>query len=95
MSYKIVDMVGMDDIPGWERQPPKWSDLVEKVLNMEPGQVLKLTFDDAKTAERARNAVRDAANLKARAIIVKTRVVKGQKSTTLYLARQHPVRPNK
>jgi hypothetical protein len=91
MSYKILKVVDADEVPDWERRPPKWSELVEAVLGLKPNQSLEVEFDDAKVAERARNAVRDAANLEARAVVVRTRVVKKEGGgAILYLTRVNP-----
>lgn len=89
-SYKIKHVVPADEVPGWERRPPKWDELVEAVLALEPNNSLEVYFDDVAEATRARNAVRDAANLRARAIVVATRLVKeGDDHATLFLTRVH------
>lgn len=88
MSYKIRKVVSAEDVPNWERRPPKWDELVEEVLSLEPGQSLEVEFDDYATADRARNAVRDTANLRAQTVIVTTRVIKQEdESALLYLTR--------
>jgi hypothetical protein len=94
MNYRIGKIVGANEVPDWERKPPKWTELVDAVMSLEPNQALTVEFDDEKTAERARNAVRDMANLKAKAIIVRTRLQTEENGTvTLYLTRVHPVHP--
>lgn len=89
-DYKILGIVEAQEIPRWERRPPKWSDLIDQVIALEPGKTIKLEFQDLKVAERARNAVRDGANLKARTVVVRTRLVKTEAGTAiLYLSRVH------
>lgn len=88
-GYRIVDVVDETEIPDWERRPPKWHELVDAVMALQPGQALTVQFDDAAVAERARNAVRDTANLKAKTVIVRTRLQKTKKGANLYLARVH------
>lgn len=86
--YKISGIVDNDEVPDWERRPAKWDDLVEAVLSLEPGKSLEIEFDDAGDAENARNAVRDRANLEARTIVCRTRLVSHDDgSGTLYLIR--------
>lgn len=92
MTYKILKVIDANEVPDWERRPAKWQDLVDKVFELEPGQTLTVLFDDVKTATRARNAVRDTANLKARAIIVRTRVTEQENDKAmLYLTRVKPI----
>lgn len=95
MPYKIVDVVDAEEIPGWERKPPKWQELVDEVEKLKPNQALKVRFGGRGEANRARNAVRDRVNLNARAIVVRTRVSVDPKTGeyTLYLAKTHPVVP--
>jgi hypothetical protein len=86
---KVVDAT---EVPTWERRAPKWNDLVDMALSLEPNTSLEVFFDDPKDAERARNAVRDQANLRARTIVLRTRiVVKPDKSGAIvYLTRVGP-----
>jgi hypothetical protein len=88
-EYRVIGVVE-DDVPDWQRRPPKWTQLVEEIINLEPGQKLVLEFDDVKTAERARNAVRDVANLRAKAIVVRTRLVEKNGRVRLWLIRVRP-----
>jgi hypothetical protein len=92
MAYRILSPIDSDEVPDWERRPPKWSDLVDAVMGLEPGQSIPVEFDDESAAERARNAVRDAANLQARAVVVRTRLQKHDKDggATLFLTKVHP-----
>jgi hypothetical protein len=91
MPYKIGKTIDASDVPDWVRTTPKWSELVDLALSLEPGQSTEIEFDNEKEAERARNAVRDQANLKARSIVVRTRVVGNEDgSSTLYIIRVHP-----
>lgn len=89
--YEIEDVVDESDVPGWERREPKWNELVETVLQLEPGRTLKISFDDPAVAERARNAVRDTANLRAGGVVVRTRlvIVEGERPT-VFLTRVNP-----
>jgi hypothetical protein len=90
MAYKILKVVDAEEVPDWERRPPKWDDLVDAVMDLEPNQSLEVSFDDSDVAERARNAVRDTANLRAKVVVVRTRVVKHDDgSAILYLTRVH------
>lgn len=90
MSYKI-SIVDASEVPDWERRPPKWADLTEQALALKPGQTMKLEFDDGQVGERARNAIRDMANLKAEQIVVRTRIVQKPKGgATVYIIRVHP-----
>lgn len=92
MSYRITGVVDDNSVPDWERTPPKWAELVQAVFDLEPGKSLTVKFDDRHSAERARNAVRDKTNLKAQAVICRTRLVEHDDgSATLYLVRLHPV----
>lgn len=93
MPYQIVDVIDADDIPGWERKPPKWQELVDAVGALKPDQALRVRFGSRGEANRARNAVRDRVNLNARAIVVRTRVSVDKKTGeyTLYLAKTHPL----
>jgi len=90
MPYKIVGE-GEDAVPGWDRRPPKWQELVDAVLALKPGRHIIIDFDSHTEARRASNAVRDQANLQERAVVVRTRVVKKEDgSATLYLIRVMP-----
>lgn len=90
-SYKIGNIISSDDVPDWERRPAKWSELVEAVFKLSPGQTITIHFDDATEAERARNAVRDQANLVAQEVVCRTRlVVRGDDKADLYLTRTFP-----
>jgi len=90
-SYKIGDIIDSNEVPDWERRPAKWSELVDAVFDLKPGQTITVHFDNAKEAERARNAVRDQANLIAETVVCRTRLIKreGDKAD-LYLTRVHP-----
>ena len=89
-SYKIGDTISSDQVPDWERRPAKWSELVDAVFDLEPGQTITIHFDNAKEAERARNAVRDQANLIAKSVICRTRLIKrDEDKADLYLTRVH------
>lgn len=92
MGYKIVKVVGSDKIPDWQRREPKWRDLEDAVMKLKPGESLEVYFDDAKVAERARNAVRDNANLHAKSIVVRTRILTSgsKEGATVWLTRVHP-----
>ena len=90
-QYKMLKVVDADQVPDWERRPPKWSELVDAVLELKAGQSLPVEFKSITEAERARNAVRDMANLKANAAVVRTRLVRQGDHATLYLIRVHPV----
>ncbi len=96
-DYKIQKVTTVDQVPDWERRPPKWAELVDAVLALEPNQTLEVFFDDPKVAERARNAVRDMANLKANAPIVRTRILYHQGETgegaLIYLMKTNPPTP--
>jgi gamma-glutamylcysteine synthetase len=87
--YKIEGVVPADEVPDWTRRESKWDEIVEKVLDLEPGKSLKVVFPDKKTADRARNAVRDAANLRlvGKEKILRTRMVKnkGKEDYTAFL----------
>lgn len=89
--YKITGRISADEVPDWARREPKWAELVEAVLSLEPGEVLRVEFQGAhevQEARRARNAVRDAANLKAGTAVVRTRLVEeNDELATLYLIR--------
>lgn len=88
MSYKVLKVIDSAQVPDWERRPAKWSDLVDAVMSIPKGDTLPVRFDDYKIARRAANAVRDTANLKARAVVVRTRVVAQEDgSAILYLTR--------
>lgn len=92
MPYKTLPIVDTDEVPDWHRREPKWTDLAEKVQKLEPGKSLPVLFDNEKEAKRAANAVRDRVNLRAKAVIVRTRLVKQPDGTIkLYLIRTHPV----
>jgi TusA-related sulfurtransferase len=91
-GYKVLGIVDYTEVPNWERRPPKWDELVQEVLQLKPGQTLEIFFDDPKEAERARNAVRDQANLEAEAVVVRTRLIKKDDGKALvYLTRLNPV----
>lgn len=89
-NYKVLGIVTAADIPDWERRPPKWADLAHQVMELQPGQTLTLFFENQNEAERARNAVRDTANLEAGAIVVRTRVVDKDEGAVVYLTRVVP-----
>ena len=97
MSYQIGKKIPADEVPNWERQPPKWSELVDAVFALEPGEAITVHFDDQKEAERARNAVRDQVNYLADDVICRTRLVKDKdgKGAKLYLARMHGTKDEK
>ena len=90
MPYQVKRVVQADEVPDWERRPPKWAELVDQVMSLEPGQSVEVFFDNPSEGERARNAVRDQANLKARAVVVRTRLVEVEGGATVYLTRVHP-----
>lgn len=89
-AYEDLGIVDDDDIPGWERTPPKWTALIDEIYNLEPGQTKKLFFEDKDEANRARNAVRDGVNLKARAGVCRTRVVVTHEGAYVWLTRTEP-----
>jgi Glu-tRNA(Gln) amidotransferase subunit E-like FAD-binding protein len=89
--YSVKGVVDADEVPDWERTQPKWTDLVDQVMALEPGQALQVEFTDQKAAERARNAVRDTANARARAVVVRTRLRKTKDGAMLYLTRVNPL----
>lgn len=92
MPYTIKRVIEADMVPDWNRTQPKWSELVEKVLSLKPNQSLEVEFDDPAQAARARDAVRDTANLQARAVIVRTRLVEKENGeATLFLIKVNPV----
>lgn len=94
MGYTILKPVDADEIPDWQRRPPKWSDLVDAVLELPVGKGIPVIFDDEAIAKRARNAVRDAANLREGEISVRTRLVQNNDgTTTLFLTRVNPPKP--
>jgi len=90
MPYQILRVVEATEVPDWERKAPKWEEIAEAVMDLQPNQSLEIQFDDDKEANRARNAVRDSVNLKANAIVVRTRVVRAddaKKGTKVYFIR--------
>lgn len=89
-NYKVLGIVSAADIPDWERRPTKWADLANQVMDLQPGQTLTLFFENQDEAERARNAVRDTANLSAGAIVVRTRLVEKEEGSVVYLTRVLP-----
>jgi len=92
-QYRVVRVISPKDVPGWDRRPPKWQEIADQVRELEPDKTLVLEFDDRDSAERARNAVRDALNLEARAVVVRTRVTDDKTSgkSLLYLTKLNPV----
>ena len=88
-TYDIQGIVSADDVPNWSRREPKWDELVQAVMQLEPGKSLVVAFPNTRTAERARNAIRDNVNLKfaekakkgGKAPLVRTRIAheKGDK----------------
>lgn len=74
--YTKQSLIDSTEVPDWKRREEKWSDLVEDVLQLEPGQTLPVLFDDPKAANRARNAVRDRANRLLNKAVIRTRLVK-------------------
>ena len=89
MSYKIIRTVKNADVPDWERRRPKWTELTEAVMELEPGRSLEIAFDNVKAAKRAGNAVRDQANV--RENVVRTRLIKNEDgSAILYLSKVLP-----
>jgi hypothetical protein len=90
MAYKILPQIEADEVPDWKRREPKWSELVDAVLALTPGKTLPVLFDDIKVAKMARNAVRDMANMRAKRIVVRTRLEKQDNGTAkLFLTRLH------
>jgi len=88
MPYRKLRVVEATEVPGWERRPPKWQEIAQEVMNLEVGKTAVYAFDDINEAERARNAVRDAVNLEARSVVVRTRVVETKNDgATLYLTK--------
>jgi hypothetical protein len=61
-EYTRMGVVDIDKIPGWVRRPHRWDDLVEDVLNLEPGHAVIYSFSSVNEARRASNSVRDRAN---------------------------------
>jgi hypothetical protein len=62
--YNIEGIVSADDVPNWARREPKWDELVNEVMKLEAGKSLRVAFPNVKTANRARNAIRDNVNLR-------------------------------
>jgi hypothetical protein len=85
--FKIKGVVDAETVPSWTRRESKWEDLVEAVLNLAPGKSLEVEFPDKRTAERARNAVRDTANLRLGKPLVRTRIVEeeGSEEVTAFI----------
>ena len=75
-TYRKLDIIDASDVPEWQRREPKWDELVQDVLSLEPGQSLPVLFDSNKAAQRARNAVRDRANAILRKPVIRTRLIK-------------------
>jgi len=90
-NYTITGVVSTGEIPNWARRKPKWKELVQAVLDLEPGTSLTVVFENKKTAVRACNAVRDDANRRLKAAAVRTRVVtEADGKAMAYLARLFP-----
>jgi hypothetical protein len=91
MPYKKMRVVDADEVPDWQRREPKWDELTRDVLNLEPGKSLPVLFDTFQEAKRASNAVRENVNLIAKAVIVRTRLVrKDDGGAELFFIRTHP-----
>lgn len=90
MAYKVLPKVDMDDVPDWDRRERKWEDIVNMALNLEPGKTIPLLFDTHREAKRARNAVRDAVNLRVGKVVLRTRIVLNDDGTAiLYMSKLH------
>lgn len=73
--YQKLNIISATDITDWQRREPKWEELVQDVLNLEPGEALPVVFENRKEANRARNAVRDRANRILNEPVIRTRLV--------------------
>jgi hypothetical protein len=62
-GYTIVQEYDAGEVPTWVRRQPKYTDLVEAILKLKPGQTLKVIFDNGKIATTARNTIRDHINM--------------------------------
>jgi len=82
-GYEILRPVDATTVPDWERRPAKWAELTDAVLKLEPGKALPVKFQSIEEAERARNAVRDAVNMRAEAVVVRTRMEKQEDDTAI------------
>lgn len=92
--YTILGVIDADEVPDWERRRPKWDELIDAVMALEPNKTIEIAFPSAREAKRASNAVRDGANLRAEAVVVRTRVVynkEDDEGATLFLTRVKPI----
>ena len=91
-GYKIEGLVDSDEIPDWARRPAKWADLIEAVMELEPGgRSLQVEFEDEGVANKARNTVRDTLNLRLKKAAIRTRLVKDPNSdkATVFFTKLH------
>ncbi len=74
-EYEVTGIVEPKDIPTWARRERKWQDLLDTVMQLEPGKVLQIRFKSEKAADTARNQVRDEINRLAGAAVLATHMV--------------------
>ena len=75
-EFEIGEIISADEVPNWARRTPKWQRLIDRIAELTPGQSLTVTFKDEKTANRARNTVRDTLNLRSNLASIRTRLVR-------------------
>lgn len=91
MPFKVLPNIDIDQVPDWDRRERKWEDLIKLIEEIPPGKTRPFEFDNHQEAKRARNAVRDTVNLRAGAVVIRTRVIfKDSGTAILYVSKLHP-----
>lgn len=89
MAFEITGVIDADEVPSWQRRQPKYEELVETMLELEPGKAIRVVFPDKDAARRAANQVRDTVNYLAKAVVISTRVTEEKGNGYLYLTKLH------
>jgi hypothetical protein len=95
-KFTVKGFVDQDEIPSWARRPPKWSQLLDTIRALKPGQTIVIEFPTKSAANRARNVVRDELNSEIGRAAIRTRLVsmdapEGANQAHVYFTRLHPV----
>jgi len=76
MPYRLTqEPVPASQLPDWTSVGvTKWKELTDLAEGLEPGTAIPVEFDDLAEAKRARNAVRDAVNLRHEKVVIRTKI---------------------
>lgn len=82
-EYEMRGIISANEVPNWARRPYKWDDVVDKVVQLGKGMSLPIHFPNGKLAKTVRNTIRDRANMRLEAPLIRTRLVQNSDGTAV------------